>query len=189
MVSGGEPGFIENRRLRLHGNMSLRNRQQIHRITTSPSTGADPPRADTRCWRLLNDGARSSAVSIRRSLHLERRRPSQVHWCEAGMPVVFLFSAMVSGIALVMLLYMLLTWLRKQPIDVRCVEERARPPRVGLDGAEYVAPKQICLQCGCATLNFGRSGDMGCLTNGGTVPHWTTQYFGLQRRFRLMDST
>ena len=38
------------------------------------------------------------------------------------MPVVFIFSAMVSGIAAVMLLYMALTKLRKQTIDMRCVD-------------------------------------------------------------------
>jgi Ni/Fe-hydrogenase subunit HybB-like protein len=42
------------------------------------------------------------------------------------MPVVFIFSAMVSGIALVMLLYMLMTWLRRQTIDIRCVDTIAR---------------------------------------------------------------
>ncbi len=43
-------------------------------------------------------------------------------WSTPLMPVVFIFSAMVSGIAAVMLLYMLLTWLRKQTIDMRCVD-------------------------------------------------------------------
>jgi len=38
------------------------------------------------------------------------------------MPVVFLFSAMVSGIAVVLLLYMLMTWIRGQKIDMRCVD-------------------------------------------------------------------
>jgi len=47
-------------------------------------------------------------------------------WSTPLMPVVFLFSAMVSGIALVMLLYMLLTWLREQPIDMHCVDTVAR---------------------------------------------------------------
>ena len=47
-------------------------------------------------------------------------------WSTPLMPVVFLFSAMVSGIATVMLLYMLLTWLRKQTIDMRCVDTIAR---------------------------------------------------------------
>jgi Ni/Fe-hydrogenase subunit HybB-like protein len=43
-------------------------------------------------------------------------------WSTPLMPVVFLFSAMVSGIAVVMLLYMLTCWLRRQPIDMRCVD-------------------------------------------------------------------
>ena len=42
------------------------------------------------------------------------------------MPVVFLFSAMVSGIATVMLVYMFATWSRKQTIDMRCVDTIAR---------------------------------------------------------------
>ncbi len=47
-------------------------------------------------------------------------------WSTPLMPVVFIFSAMVSGIAAVMLLYMLLTRLRKQTIDMRCVDTIAR---------------------------------------------------------------
>jgi Ni/Fe-hydrogenase subunit HybB-like protein len=47
-------------------------------------------------------------------------------WSTPLMPVVFIFSAMVSGIAAVMLLYMLLTRLRKQTIDMRCVDTVAR---------------------------------------------------------------
>jgi Ni/Fe-hydrogenase subunit HybB-like protein len=42
------------------------------------------------------------------------------------MPVVFLFSAMVSGIAMVMLLYMGFTRLRRQLIDMRCVDTIAQ---------------------------------------------------------------
>jgi Ni/Fe-hydrogenase subunit HybB-like protein len=47
-------------------------------------------------------------------------------WSTPLMPVVFIFSAMVSGIAAVMLLYMLLTWARQQTIDMRCVDTVAR---------------------------------------------------------------
>ena len=43
-------------------------------------------------------------------------------WSTPLMPVVFLFSAMVSGIAVVLLLYMLACRLRRQPIDMRCVD-------------------------------------------------------------------
>lgn len=47
-------------------------------------------------------------------------------WSTPLMPVVFLFSAMVSGIAAVLLLYMLTSRLRRQPIDMRCVDTVAR---------------------------------------------------------------
>src|SRR5690348_14373071 len=47
-------------------------------------------------------------------------------WSTPLMPVVFLFSAMVSGIAPVLLLYMLATRLRKTPIDMRCLDTIAR---------------------------------------------------------------
>ncbi len=47
-------------------------------------------------------------------------------WSSPLMPVVFIFSAMVSGIAAVMLLYMLAARLRRQTIDMRCVDTVAR---------------------------------------------------------------
>jgi Ni/Fe-hydrogenase subunit HybB-like protein len=47
-------------------------------------------------------------------------------WSSPLMPVVFIFSAMVSGIATVMLLYMLMTWSRGKTIDMRCVDTVAR---------------------------------------------------------------
>ena len=43
-------------------------------------------------------------------------------WSTPLMPIVFLFSAIVSGIAMVMLLYIIATRLRRQPIDLRCVD-------------------------------------------------------------------
>ena len=47
-------------------------------------------------------------------------------WSSPLMPVVFIFSAMVSGIAAVLLLYMLTSKLRKMTIDMRCVDTIAR---------------------------------------------------------------
>jgi Ni/Fe-hydrogenase subunit HybB-like protein len=47
-------------------------------------------------------------------------------WSTPLMPVVFIFSAMVSGIAAVMLLYMFSTWSRGKSIDMRCVDTVAR---------------------------------------------------------------
>ncbi len=46
-------------------------------------------------------------------------------WSSPLMPVVFIFSAMVSGIAGVMMLYMGISRLRKQTIDMRCVDSIA----------------------------------------------------------------
>jgi Ni/Fe-hydrogenase subunit HybB-like protein len=43
-------------------------------------------------------------------------------WSSPLMPVVFIFSAMVSGVAAVMLLYMATTKLRKLAIDMHCVD-------------------------------------------------------------------
>lgn len=43
-------------------------------------------------------------------------------WSSPLTPVVFIFSAMVSGIAAVMVLYMILTKMRGQAIDMRCVD-------------------------------------------------------------------
>ena len=43
-------------------------------------------------------------------------------WSSPLMPVVFIFSAMVSGVAGVMLLYMAITRIRKQVIDMHCVD-------------------------------------------------------------------
>ena len=47
-------------------------------------------------------------------------------WSSPMMPVVFIFSAMVSGIAAVMLLYMLTMRLRREKIDMLCVDTIAR---------------------------------------------------------------
>ncbi len=47
-------------------------------------------------------------------------------WSTPLMPIVFLFSAIVSGIATVMLLYMAITRLRGLAIDMRCVDTIAR---------------------------------------------------------------
>ena len=43
-------------------------------------------------------------------------------WSTPMMPIVFLFSAIVSGIAMVLLLYIVLNWWRRAAIDMRCVD-------------------------------------------------------------------
>ena len=47
-------------------------------------------------------------------------------WSSVLMPVIFVFSAMVSGIALVMLIYMVVSWLRKQKIEMNTLDTIAR---------------------------------------------------------------
>jgi Ni/Fe-hydrogenase subunit HybB-like protein len=44
-------------------------------------------------------------------------------WSSVLMPIVFLMSAIVSGIALVTVIYMILTALRNQPIDMKCLDK------------------------------------------------------------------
>ena len=43
-------------------------------------------------------------------------------WSSVLMPIVFLMSAIVSGIAMVIFLYMVLTALRKEPLDMLCLD-------------------------------------------------------------------
>jgi Ni/Fe-hydrogenase subunit HybB-like protein len=47
-------------------------------------------------------------------------------WSTPMMPIVFLFSAIVSGIALVMLMYLAMTWYRRVPVDMACLDTIAR---------------------------------------------------------------
>jgi len=46
-------------------------------------------------------------------------------WSSVLMPIVFLFSAIVSGIALLIVIYMVVTPFRKQPIDMECLDTMA----------------------------------------------------------------
>jgi Ni/Fe-hydrogenase subunit HybB-like protein len=47
-------------------------------------------------------------------------------WSSPLMPIVFIFSAMVSGIASVMLLYMFSMRIRRSDIDIRCLDKIAQ---------------------------------------------------------------
>ncbi len=47
-------------------------------------------------------------------------------WSTVLMPVIFLFSAMVSGIALVLFIYMAVSWFRKQKIDILALDSIAK---------------------------------------------------------------
>ncbi len=47
-------------------------------------------------------------------------------WSTVLMPVIFIFSAMVSGIALVMLIYIVISRIRRQVIDMNCLDTIAK---------------------------------------------------------------
>ena len=47
-------------------------------------------------------------------------------WSTVLMPIIFIFSAMVSGIALVMIVYMFVSWFRKVKIDMKCLDTIAK---------------------------------------------------------------
>ncbi len=47
-------------------------------------------------------------------------------WSTPVMPIVFLFSAIVSGITLVMLMYMLVSWLKGHAMDMNCLDTIGR---------------------------------------------------------------
>jgi Ni/Fe-hydrogenase subunit HybB-like protein len=47
-------------------------------------------------------------------------------WSTPMMPIVFLFSAIVSGIAVVMVLYVVISWMRRTKVDMLCVDTIAR---------------------------------------------------------------
>lgn len=43
-------------------------------------------------------------------------------WSTPLMPVIFLMSAIVSGIAMLIVLYMILMWIEKKPVDIPCIK-------------------------------------------------------------------
>jgi Ni/Fe-hydrogenase subunit HybB-like protein len=47
-------------------------------------------------------------------------------WSSVIMPIIFLFSAMVSGIALVIFVYMILKYLKGKPLEISCLDTMAK---------------------------------------------------------------
>jgi predicted membrane protein len=43
-------------------------------------------------------------------------------WGNVLMPIIFIMSAMVSGIALCVFIYMVLAWVRRHPVDMKCLD-------------------------------------------------------------------
>ena len=104
-------------------------RRLIYRILTLGSTNVSPRalHIDERAgWLITVIGIPSAFLLHGYVGFIFGSVKANPWWSSPLMPVVFLFSAMVSGIAVVMLLYMLLTSLRREPMDMRCVDTVAK---------------------------------------------------------------
>jgi len=104
-------------------------RRLIYRILTLGSTNISPRalHVDERAgWLITVIGIPSAFLLHGYVGFIFGSVKANPWWSSPLMPVVFLFSAMVSGIAVVMLLYMLVTSMRHEPIDMDCVDTVAK---------------------------------------------------------------
>ncbi|MGA2903218.1 MAG: NrfD/PsrC family molybdoenzyme membrane anchor subunit [Candidatus Korobacteraceae bacterium] len=104
-------------------------RRLIYRILTLGSTNISPHalHVDERAgWLITVIGIPSAFLLHGYVGFIFGSVKANPWWSSPLMPVVFLFSAMVSGIAVVMLLYMLVTSMRREPIDMDCVDTVAK---------------------------------------------------------------
>lgn len=98
-------------------------------------------------------------------------------WGNAIMPIIFILSAMVSGIALCVFNYMVLSWIRRRPIDMRCLDvmgmylfyalvidatvealdwvHRSYSAQEGFDVMEYMARERLFYTLSIGQLLFG----------------------------------
>jgi len=63
-------------------------------------------------------------------------------WGNVLMPIIFILSAVVSGIALCVFNYMVLTWIRRHTVDMRCHRHDGNVP-------------VLCFGGGCICRGFG----------------------------------
>ncbi len=93
----------------------------------SSNTSAEALRVDDRVGRLVTIIGIPSAFLLHGYVgFIFGSVKANPWWSTPMMPVVFLFSAIVSGVALVMLMYMTLTAYRKVPVDMVCLDTIAR---------------------------------------------------------------
>ena len=93
----------------------------------SSNTSAEALRVDDRVGRLVTIIGIPSAFLLHGYVgFIFGSVKANPWWSTPMMPVVFLFSAIVSGVALVMLMYMAMTAYRKVPVDMVCLDTIAR---------------------------------------------------------------
>src|SRR6202007_906659 len=104
-------------------------RRQIYRLLTLGSTNISPRslQIDERAgWLITVIGIPSAFLLHGYVGFIFGSVKANPWWSSPLMPIVFIFSAMVSGIAAVMLLYMLSPRLRRREIDLRGLDKIAQ---------------------------------------------------------------
>ena len=103
-------------------------RHWIHRLLTLGSNDISPRslRFDLRAGRVITLIGIPSAFLLHGYVgFIFGSVKANPWWSSVLMPIVFLFSAIVSGIALVLLLYLLSTLLRSKSVDMSCMDKLA----------------------------------------------------------------
>jgi Ni/Fe-hydrogenase subunit HybB-like protein len=93
----------------------------------STNISADALRIDDRLGRLITIVGIPSAFLLHGYVgFIFGSVKANPWWSTPLMPIVFLFSAIVSGVALVMLMYQLMSWYRRVAVDMICLDTIAR---------------------------------------------------------------
>jgi Ni/Fe-hydrogenase subunit HybB-like protein len=100
----------------------------IYRIFTVGVTDVSPPAValDVKMGRILSVVGIPSAFLLHGYVgFIFGSIKANPWWGNAIMPIIFILSAIVSGIALCVFNYMVLTWIRRHTVDVRCLDTMA----------------------------------------------------------------
>jgi Ni/Fe-hydrogenase subunit HybB-like protein len=103
-------------------------RKWIHKLLTLGATDISPQslRFDHRAGKLITIIGIPSAFLLHGYVgFIFGSVKANPWWSSVLIPIVFLFSAIVSGIALVLLLYLFSTLLRSKPVDMACMDKLA----------------------------------------------------------------
>ena len=100
----------------------------IYRIFTVGVTDESPPALalDVKMGRILSVVGIPSAFLLHGYVgFIFGSIKANPWWGNAIMPIIFILSAIVSGIALCVFNYMVLTWIRRHAVDMRCLDTMA----------------------------------------------------------------
>ena len=100
----------------------------IYRIFTVGVTDVSPPAValDVKMGRILSVVGIPSAFLLHGYVgFIFGSIKANPWWGNAIMPIIFILSAIVSGIALCVFNYMVLTWIRRHTVEMRCLDTMA----------------------------------------------------------------